>query len=211
MIVIGLTGSIGMGKTTVAKLFKQCGAAVCDSDAIVHELLGHRGKAVSKVAALFAGVQEGEAINRTLLGKAVFDNAAHLQKLEALLHPLVRAAQEHFIRRARLAKKSVVVLDIPLLFETARHERCDYTVVVTAPHFLQRQRVLKRLHMSEEKLARVLARQMKDSEKRKRADFIIQTGLGKCESLKEVRRILKKIIRQKRSGVSDARNVTSVP
>ncbi|HEU5046548.1 MAG TPA: dephospho-CoA kinase [Rickettsiales bacterium] len=193
MIILGLTGSIAMGKTTVAKQFAECGVAVCDSDKIVHALLGRRGEAVEKVAKLFPHALEGEIINRTLLGREVFGQKGKLAALEAILHPLVRKHQQIFIRRARGRKKNIVVLDIPLLFETHAEKRCDYVVVVTAPAFLQRQRVLQRMHMTPEKLASILARQMPDSRKRKLADFIVPTGMGKYYSLKAVRAILQSL------------------
>lgn len=193
MIVLGLTGSIAMGKTTVAGQFAACGAAVCDSDKIVHALLGKRGEAVAQVAKLFPQTREGDAINRALLGREVFGNKEKLAALEAILHPLVRKHQQLFIRRAKMLKKQFVVLDIPLLFETHAQKRCDYVVVVSAPAFLQRQRALLRAHMTPEKLAAILARQMPDSRKRKLADFVIQTGAGKHQSLKAVRQILQSL------------------
>jgi len=196
MIVIGLTGSIGMGKSTVAKQFRACGAAVCDSDAIVHRLLAPKGAAAAEISRLFPGTVKSGVIDRKLLGKEVFGNNAKLRKLEAALHPLVHEAQDRFIRRARAYSKKVVVLDIPLLFETGGEERCDATVVATAPAALQRQRVFRRTHMTEEKFAQILSRQMKDSEKRRRADFIVHTGQGKSASLKEVRRIIAYLLKK---------------
>jgi dephospho-CoA kinase len=193
MIIIGLTGSIGMGKSTLAKQFANCGAAVCDSDAVVHRLLGNGGKAVEKVGKLFAGAQKGNAIDRAAVAKEVFANPAKLKQLEAILHPLVRDEQERFIRKARIRKKKIAVLDIPLLFETKGEERCDVTLVASAPAFLQRRRVFMRPQMTEEKFARILAQQMKDSEKRKRADFVVRTGLGKYASLTQVKHILYRV------------------
>jgi len=190
MIIIGLTGSIGQGKSTIAKQFGRYGAAVCDSDKVVHQLLGPKGEAVEKIAALFPAAKKNNAIDRALLGREVFVDDEKLKLLESVLHPLVHRAQDRFIRRARIRKKQIVILDIPLLFETGGEIRCDYTVVVTAPPFLQRHRVFKRPQMSEEKFARILARQMPDREKCKRADFIIRTGLGKYTSLQAVRNIL---------------------
>jgi dephospho-CoA kinase len=194
MIIIGLTGSIGMGKTTVARQFARMGAAVCDSDGIVHRLLGPKGRAVEKVAMLFPATRKGNAIDRVQLGREVFGNGQKLKMLEAIVHPLVREEQQRFIRIARLRGKRVVILDIPLLFETGAEQRCDYTVVVIAPAFLQQQRVLKRPHMSIEKLARIRARQMPDYEKRNHADFVIPTGLGKYASRKKVADILRRVL-----------------
>jgi dephospho-CoA kinase len=193
MIVIGLTGSIGMGKSTIAAMFARLGAAVCDSDKLVHELLGEKGGAVEEVGKLFPGVREGNSISRIKLGKEVFSHPEKLKMLERILHPMVHHAQDPFIRRARVQDKKLVVLDIPLLFETKGELRCDYTVVAHAPAFLQRQRVLKRPHMSEEKLTRILNRQLPAHEKRKRADFVVPTGLGKYESLKAVKRIIARL------------------
>ena len=193
MIILGLTGSIAMGKSTVARQFAGSGVAVCDSDRVVHGLLGRKGAAVAQVAEIFPGSLEGEAINRALLAKEVFGMSGKLKQLEAILHPLVRKAQDRFIRRARIQGKWLVVLDIPLLFETNAEQRCDYTVVVFAPAFLQKRRVLRRHLMTEEKLARILARQFPTYEKIKRADFIVPTGLGRYESLRMVRQIKQKL------------------
>jgi dephospho-CoA kinase len=192
MIVIGLTGSISMGKSVAARQFTLCGADVCDSDRLVHRLLGKGGAAVEKVGALFPGALAGEAINRAALGREVFGDPGRLKQLEAILHPMVRRLQEQFLTKARIHRRRVVVLDIPLLFETRAEKRCDCTVVATAPAFLQRQRALRRPGMTREKLARILAQQMPDAQKRKRADFIIFTGIGKYNSLRMVKRILRK-------------------
>jgi dephospho-CoA kinase len=196
MIVIGLTGSIGMGKSTLAKQFRQCGAMVLDSDAVVHGLMEKGGKAVKPIAETFPGVEKAGAIDRQALGKQVFGNTQNLTKLEAILHPLVWQAQADFIQYARMHGKEVVVFDIPLLFETGGEKRCDYVVVATAPAFIQRFRVIRRMHMTEEKFAQILKRQMPDGEKRKRADFVVHTGLGKAASLKQVKDILR-IVTQK--------------
>ncbi len=190
MIVIGLTGSIAMGKTTIAKQFARCGAAVLDSDAVVHKLLDENGAAVAEVGRLFPAARKGNAIDRRVLGQEVFGRPEKLRKLEATLHPLVRKAQDDFIRKAAAHKKDIVVLDIPLLFETEGEKRCDYTVLVLSPAFLQKQRALARPHMTEEKLKHILARQMRNSEKIKRADFVVFTGIGKYNSLKMVKRII---------------------
>lgn len=190
MIVIGLTGSIGMGKSTLARQFKQCGAAVLDSDAVVHQLMAKGGDAVKPIADIFPDVEKDGVIDRQALGKAVFGHPEKLAKLEAILHPRVRQAQDSFIEKARNHAQQVVVFDIPLLFETGGEKRCDYVVVATAPKFVQRYRVIKRMHMTEEKFRQILARQMPDVEKRKRADFVVHTGLGKFMSLKQVKAIL---------------------
>lgn len=194
MIILGLTGSIGMGKSTVARQFAGQGAAICDSDRLVHQLLGKNGEAVAPVAGLFPETLEHDAINRTLLGKQVFGQPEKLKQLEAILHPLVRQRQQLFIKNALIKRKKLVIMDIPLLFETGSHTSWDYNVVVTAPYFLQRQRVLKREGMTEAKFHHILKRQMPDARKRKYADFIIPTGMGKYHSLKKVREIIRKIL-----------------
>jgi len=196
-VIIGLTGGIAMGKTTVAQQFAWCGAAICDSDKIVHKLLGVHGEAVDSIGKLFPKARMDNFINRKMLAQEVFGNPEKLMQLEAILHPLVRKYQDNFIRKATLLKRRIVVLDIPLLFETHGEKRCDYTVVASAPAFLQRQRALLRFHMTKEKLAHILARQMPDSEKRKRADFIVLTGNGKYASLKMVQSIMKFCLRFK--------------
>lgn len=190
MIVIGLTGSIGAGKTTVTRQLRQCGAATLDSDRVVHQLLGIGGAAVKPVGELFPAALDKDHIDRKKLGAEAFHDAEKMKSLEAILHPLVRKAQDAFIRRARMRGKRFVVLDIPLLFETQGEKRCDATIVTTAPLFIQRRRVFSRPNMTEEKFARILAAQMPQHEKIKRADFVVHTGLGKAQSLAQARRIL---------------------
>ncbi len=190
MIVIGLTGSIGMGKSTVARQFYQCGVAVCDSDALVHMLLGRHGDAVQVVAKHFPATYREGAIDRAQLGKEVFGDAEKIAVLEGILHPHVRRLQKRFFVQMQRQRKRCVVLDIPLLFETGREKQCDYTVVVTAPAFLQTMRVLSRPRMTVARFQDILARQMPDHEKRRRADFVVRTGLGKYASLKAVKHIL---------------------
>jgi dephospho-CoA kinase len=202
MIVIGLTGSIGTGKSTVTAQFSQCGAATLNSDETVHALLAAGGEAVKPVAKLFPETLEHAGINRRILGAEVFDSPAKLRKLEAILHPLVRKAQDKFIREAAAAGKQVVVLDIPLLFETGGEKRCDAVVVTTAPLAVQRQRVLKRSGMSEERFKKILSLQMPDVQKRSRADFIVNTGLGLGASLRQVKRILASLSCQRKLASS---------
>lgn len=183
MIVLGLTGSIGMGKSTAAGMLRRMGVPVCDSDAVVHELLGPGGAAVAPVGRAFEGVVKGGAVDRAALGRRVFSDRQALKRLEAIVHPLVRAAQDAFLKHMAARREPVVVLDVPLLFEVGTDALCDATIVVTAPRFLQDQRVLRRPGMSRERMAGALARQMPDREKRRRADFVVQTGLGKRETL----------------------------
>jgi dephospho-CoA kinase len=179
MIVLGLTGSIAMGKSTAADMLRRRGIAVYDSDVGVHRLLGQGGRAVPAIAQRFPGVVRDGAVDRGALGGIVFGDAAALKALEAIVHPLIRQDQARFLRAAVRRRARVVVLDVPLLFEAGTHRLCDAALVVSAPAWLQRQRVLRRPGMTREKLAGILAKQMPDAEKRRRADAVIPTGLGK--------------------------------
>ncbi|MER9546197.1 dephospho-CoA kinase [Mesorhizobium sp. M0437] len=176
MIVLGLTGSIGMGKSTAAKMFAEAGVPVHDSDEAVHRL--YAGKAAPLVEAAFPGTTRSGAVDRAALAERVLGDAAALKRLEAIIHPLVRADADAFLAEHRAAGAPLAVLDIPLLFETGGRNRVDKVVVVTAPPEVQRARVLARPGMNEEKLASILARQVPDAEKRRRADFVIDTGQG---------------------------------
>lgn len=189
--VIGLTGSIATGKSTIASMFRRLGVKVCDSDKIVHRLLASGGKAVEKVAALFPETRSEYGIDRKALGKEVFANPTALAELEAVLHPLVRAEQERFLRVMRRMGVKIVLLDIPLLFETGAEKRCDKVVVAHCPAFLQRQRALRRTGMTTEKLRHILRRQLPMHEKRMRADMVINTGLGRAVSWKKVMGIIR--------------------
>jgi dephospho-CoA kinase len=193
MIILGLTGSIGMGKSTAAGMLRRLGVPVHDADRVVHGLLGPGGAAVPAIAAAFEGVVERGAVDRARLGARVFHDPAALRRLEAILHPLVRRAERHFLARAARRRVPVVALDIPLLFETRGERRVDATVVVTAPAFLQRLRVLARPGMDAAKFEAILARQVPDRAKRRRADFVVQTGLGKRPALAALRRILRQV------------------
>lgn len=197
-VILGLTGSIGMGKSETARMFRREGVPVFDADAAVHRLMARGGAAVEAVARAFPGVERDGAIDRKALGAEVFNNAPALRKLEAILHPLVRKAEQTFIKRARMRRKPLVVLDIPLLLETGGETRCDYVAVVSAPALVQRYRVLSRPGMTEERLDQVLAQQMPDREKRRRAHFIIPTGNGKGFALRRVRQIIHIILNSKR-------------
>ncbi|BCG91951.1 dephospho-CoA kinase [Mesorhizobium sp. 131-2-1] len=176
MIVLGLTGSIGMGKSTTAKMFADAGVPVHDSDETVHRL--YAGKAAPLVEATFPGTASSGVVDRAKLGARVLGDAAALKQLEAIVHPLVRADADAFLARQRAAGTPIAVLDIPLLFETGGRDRVDKVVVVTAPAEVQRARVLARPGMNEEKLAAILAKQVPDAEKRRQADFIVDTGQG---------------------------------
>ena len=193
MIVLGLTGSVGMGKSTAAREFRRMGIPVHDADKAVHRLLGRGGKAVAGVATAFPGVEKGGAIDRAALGRLVFSDPAALKRLEAILHPLVRQAERAFLARARRRRRKLVVLDIPLLFETGGEARCDKVVVVSAPRRVQLARVMARPGMTAERLAGVEARQMPDAEKRRRADIVIETGLDRRHSLAKLHRALRRL------------------
>lgn len=173
---LGLTGSIGMGKSTTAQIFRAFGVPVHDADAAVHALYGEEG--VAPVEAAFPGVAVGGRIDRTLLGARVLGNEPVMKRLEAIVHPLVQAREQAFLENAAAAGEPLAVLDIPLLFENGSEGRVDAVVVVTAPESVQRARVLARPGMTEAKFAAILARQVPDSEKRRRADYVIDTGQG---------------------------------
>jgi dephospho-CoA kinase len=190
MIVVGLTGSIGMGKSTVAKMFAEEGAPAFDSDAAVHELYAPGGAAVAPVEAAFPGVTQDGAIDRAALSAKVVGSPEALQQLEEIVHPLVRQAQANFLAVQRAAGTAVVVLDIPLLFESTGAQAVDKIVVVSAPPEVQRTRVLGRPGMTEEKFENLLARQTSDAEKRARADFVIDTGGPFDETRVQVRAVL---------------------
>jgi dephospho-CoA kinase len=176
VIVLGLTGSLGMGKSTTAQMFAEAGCRVLSADAVVHDL--YRGAALAPIAAAFPGVVAAGEVDRDRLAAHLLAHPADFPRLEAIVHPLVRAAEEVFLAEARADGATIVVLDIPLLFESGAERRCDAVVVVTAPEDVQRARVLARPGMSEDKLAAILGRQMPDAEKRRRADFVIDTGQG---------------------------------
>jgi dephospho-CoA kinase len=192
VIVLGLTGSIGMGKSTAAAMLRRLRVPLFDADAAVHRLLAPGGAAVTAVAALFPEVETPQGgIDRRRLGARVFDNPAALRRLESILHPLVRARERRFLTAARGRGARVAVLDIPLLFETGGEGRCDYVMVVSAPAFLQRQRVLQRPGMSDSRLAAILRQQMPDREKRRLADFVVPTGVGRAATLRRLRTIIR--------------------
>lgn len=196
MIILGLTGSIAMGKTTAHRMLVRLGVPVHDADATVHRLFARGGAAVAPVAAAFPGVAVDGAIDRARLSRAVVGNDAAFRRLEAIVHPLVRAAEAEFLKRQRLARVPLVALDVPLLFETGGEARCHAVAVLSAPLFLQRLRVLARPGMTEAKFQAILARQMPDAEKRRRADWVVPTGLGRALT----RRALAGIVRDLRAG-----------
>jgi dephospho-CoA kinase len=192
MIVLGLTGSIGMGKSTAAAMLRGLGVAVFDSDAEVHKFLAAGGAGVARVVEIFSGVEDGAGgVDRKKLGAAVFGDGPALRQLEAVLHPLVRRAQIKFRRRALAARRALVVLDVPLLFETGGERNCDATCVVSAPAFVQAARVLARPGMTAEKFQAILGQQVPDAEKRRRADFVVAMGAGKNFALRRLRGIVR--------------------
>ncbi|TMJ41248.1 MAG: dephospho-CoA kinase [Alphaproteobacteria bacterium] len=190
MIVIGLTGSIGMGKSETARMFAEQGVPVCESDAIVHRLYEKDGAAVAPVAAAFPDMRDDGGIDREKLSRHLAANAEDFARLEAIVHPLVRAEQENFLKDARKHNVRLAVLDIPLLFETGRDRDVDRIVVVSAPAEVQRRRVLARPGMDEAKFAAILARQVPDAEKRARADFIVDSAHGFDHARRQVRDII---------------------
>ena len=190
MIILGLTGSIGMGKTTAANNFKNYGVPVHDADAAVHELLISCGAVVAAICGAFPETIVDGVVDRQRLGALVFSNYKELARLESILHPQVRAHKQEFLARAARAGASVVVLDVPLLFETGGERHCDGVITVSAPGFVQAARVLTRPGMTREKFDAILERQIPDAEKRRRADFIVPTGLGRVENLRAIHNIL---------------------
>jgi len=194
MIVFGLTGSIGMGKSTAASMLKKLGVPVHDSDQAVHAALKPRGAAFEEVAVTFPAAwdKKNRVIDRKALGDIVFHDKAQMRKLESILHPIAAASQKKFIMQMRGKGKKAVALEIPLLFETGAESRVDYTICVTAPHAIQRRRVLARKNMTEEKFRSILSSQMPDAQKQSLSDFIVQTGMGYGTTYRELRKILKK-------------------
>ncbi|MBB4403473.1 MULTISPECIES: dephospho-CoA kinase [Rhizobium/Agrobacterium group] len=202
MIVIGLTGSIGMGKTTTAKLFAGEGVPVLDSDEVVHGL--YRAEAVPLIEAAFPGTTVSGTVDRQKLGEVLRQNPANFSRLEEIVHPLVRGRQEAFLEQARKEDRQFALLDIPLLFETGAESRVHKVVVVSCAPEIQRERVLSRPGMTEEKFEMILARQMPDAEKRRRADFIVDSGNGVEAARDQVREILQKLAAESRRGETNA-------
>jgi dephospho-CoA kinase len=193
MKILGLTGSVGMGKSTAAKMLRSMGVPVYDADAAVHQMMRRGGIAVAKVAAAFPGVGRNGAIDRAALGQRVFGDDPAMKRLEAIIHPLVRDDEKTFLEAHRRRKTRLVVMDVPLLFESGRDKRYDATMVVTAPAFLQRDRVMARPGMNAARFAAILERQIPDEEKRNRADFIVPSGLGRAVTWRAVRAVLRKL------------------
>ncbi len=200
MIVLGLTGSIGMGKSTASAMLRRLGVPVFDADAVVHRLLAPGGAAVRAIEAVFPGVRnEAGGIDRRRLGQRVFGQPEALRRLEGMLHPKVEAAERRFVAQARARREPLVVLDIPLLYETGGMQRCDCVLVVSAPPRLQRERVMRRAGMSESRFADILRAQMPDSEKRRRADFVVTTALGRWETFRQLQAVVRGLRRGRMS------------
>lgn len=187
MLVLGLTGSIGMGKSAAATMLRRMGLPLHDSDRAVHRLLAKGGRAVAEVEAAFPGVVVDGAVDRRRLAERVFENPAALARLEAILHPAVRRATRAFLKQQARNGRWLAVLDIPLLFETGGETLCDAVAVVSAPRFVQEARVLGRRDMTRARFDAILAKQMPDREKRRRADFVVGTGLSKSATLRQLR------------------------
>jgi dephospho-CoA kinase len=188
MFVLGLTGSLGMGKSATAKMFAEEGVPVHDADAVVHRL--YEGEAVPLIEAAFPGTTAGGKVDRDRLASHVLGDGAAIKRLESIVHPLVAAARDRFLAEAEGSRAAVAVLDIPLLFETGGDARCDAVVVVSAPPDVQRSRSFERPGMTEQKFAAILAKQLPDEEKRARADFVVDTSKGFDAARTQVRDIL---------------------
>jgi dephospho-CoA kinase len=192
--IVGLTGSVGMGKSTAAAMLRRMRLPVFDADAAVHGFLAPGGAAVAAVAKAFPGVQlPGGGIDRRALGARVLGNRAELARLEAILHPLVGIAERRFLERSRAARRPIAVLDVPLLFETGGYRRCNLVLVVWAPPFLQRDRVLKRPGMTPPRLAFLRAQQTSDAEKRRLAGVMVPSGLGRAVTWRRLRQALARL------------------
>jgi dephospho-CoA kinase len=188
MFVLGLTGSLGMGKSTTARFFAEEGVPVHDADAVVHRL--YDGEAAAAIEAVFPGTTTAGKVDREKLATRVLGDSGALKRLEEIVHPLVQAAERRLLAEADARGETVAVLDIPLLFETGGEERVDAVVVVSAPADVQRSRALERPGMTVDKLDAILAKQMPDAEKRRRADFVVDTSRGFAAARAEVRAIL---------------------
>lgn len=193
MIVVGLTGSIGMGKSNAARSLRFLGVPVYDADAEVHKLYAKGGAAVAPIARVFPFAVRDGAVDRAKLSELLRADPGAVARLEKIVHPLVRRIQDRFLRALAIRRAPIAVLDIPLLFETGGEKRCDAVIVVSAPAYLQRQRVLRRPGMSGAKLDLLLGRQMPDAQKRRRADFVINTNRGYRETLLALKKILQQL------------------
>lgn len=196
MRIVGLTGSIGMGKSETAKMFSELGVPVFDADAVVHALQVKNGPAIAAIDEAFPGVIENGVLNRDALGKIVFADPGARERLEAIIHPMVAEERVRFFKGAEKTGAPFVVLDVPLLFETGGNKACDTVVVVSAPADIQRSRVLARPDMTVEKFENILARQTPDTEKRAGADYIVETDKGLDHARATVGRIVEELKEQ---------------
>jgi dephospho-CoA kinase len=194
--VLCLTGSLAMGKSTAARFFAECGVPVHDSDAVVHAL--YEGEAAALIEQAFPGSTSGGKVDRGKLAEMVVNDHAALARLEAIIHPLVSASRNKFLAEAQAGGASVVVVDIPLLFETDAQSQCDAVVVVSAPAEAQRRRALDRTGMTEQKFATLLAKQLPDAEKRRRADFVVDSSQGFDHTRAQIRDILRTVATMRR-------------
>lgn len=195
MQIIGLTGGIGMGKSTAAKILRNMGFPIYHADQAVHGLLRKSGKGVKRVARLFPEAFMRGAIDRKILGPLVFSHPQKLKELESILHPLVREAEKVFLKKAKQAGASAAILEIPLLFETKGEKRCDVVLCVTAPAHIQKTRVLSRSNMNEAKFKAILKRQMPDKKKRSLADYVINTERGIADTKKQLQHVMNILIK----------------
>jgi dephospho-CoA kinase len=196
MILLGLTGSIGMGKSTTAKLFAEAGVPVYDADATVHRL--YEGEAAPAIEAAFPGTTANGKVNRNRLSAQVVHDPAAIKRLESIVHPMLGASRQKFLHEAEQSGAPVAVVDVPLLYETGGETRVDAVVVVTTTPEIQRERILARENMTGEKLDAILARQLPDAEKRKRADFVVDTSHGLDPVRARIRDILKEAAKMPR-------------
>ena len=194
MKILGLTGGIGMGKSTAAAAFRRAHIPVFDADAAVHRMQARGGRAVRAIEAAFPGTVRDGSVDRVALRQAVLGKPDALKRLEGILHPMVQQEEHEFVARARRQMKRAAVLDIPLLFETGGDQRVDQVIVVSAPPSVQIQRIRQRRRMSDADIRAVIARQMPDAEKRRRADTIIRTGLSRHYSLKQLSRVIREVL-----------------
>ena len=191
MIILGLTGSIGMGKSSAAVNFRRLGVPVHDADQAVHAMMAKGGEAAEIIGEMFPAAVRKDVVDRQTIAAEVFSDAQALTRIEKVLHPLVRRREKTFLDRCARQGRTLVILDVPLLFETGGDDRCDGVITVSAPSFVQRQRVLRRPGMTSQRLESILARQVPDVEKRKRSDFVVLTGLGRDYSLLQIQKIVR--------------------
>mgnify|MGYP001174312429 CR=1 FL=1 len=190
MIILGLTGSIGMGKTTASDNFRRLGLPVHSSDEAVHQMMSRDGEAFTIMSDMFPAAARKFGIDRKVIAQEAFSNRKILNKIEKVLHPLVIRREKLFLNHCARRRNKMVVLDVPLLFETGGENRCDGVITVSAPSYVQRQRVINRPSMTHDRLQYILARQVSDKEKKRRSDFVILTGLGKRFSFIQVQKIV---------------------